>query len=99
MRVLVPCVMVLVLVLCSCTGTGQRKTSSTPKHKHGQPLMAQPDPAMVSWFESLAKIDYVGVVPSSEDVRVGDVYISRHALRGESPVDRLGQLLRIRRWR
>jgi hypothetical protein len=62
------------------------------------PLAIDLDSSMIGWYESLASIDFVAVIPARSDIEVGDIYLIWNDKRAEKTQDRLQRMMKRQRW-
>jgi len=62
------------------------------------PLAVEVDSSLVAWYESLASVDFVAVIPARSDIEVGDIYLTWNEKKAESAHDRLQRMIKRQRW-
>ncbi len=62
------------------------------------PLAVDLDSSMISWYESLARIDFVAVIPARSDIEVGEIYLTWNEKKAEKAHDRLQRMVKRQRW-
>ena len=62
------------------------------------PLSLDLDEAMVAWYESLARINFVGGVPARSDIEVGEIYLTWNYNKAVGVEKRLRRMVRRQRW-
>lgn len=62
------------------------------------PFEADLDSSMIAWYESLARINFVAVIPARSDIEVGDIYLTWNYKRAEKTQDRLQRMIKRQRW-
>ncbi len=62
------------------------------------PLAVNLDSSMVGWYESLASINYVAVIPARSDIEVGEIYLTWDEKKAENAHDRLQRMMQRQRW-
>jgi len=62
------------------------------------PLAVNLDSSMIGWYESLASINYVAVIPARSDIEVGEIYLTWDEKKAENAHDRLQRMMQRQRW-
>ncbi len=62
------------------------------------PLAADLDSSMIAWYESLAGINFVAVIPARSDIEVGDIYLTWDYKNAEKTQARLQRMIKRQLW-
>ena len=62
------------------------------------PLALDLDASMIAWYESLARINFVAVIPSRSDIEVGDIFLTWDNKKAQSAEERLQRMMKRQQW-
>lgn len=84
---------------CSVVTTSGIETKSYNEDEaFDSPLAVDLDSSVVAWYESLARINFVAVIPARSDIEVGDIYLTWNYQRAEKAQDRLQRMIKRQLW-
>ncbi len=83
---------------CALIETNDVQPVSDEEGVYETPLAADLDASMVVWYESLARINFVAVIPARSDIEVGDIYLTWDFKRAEAAQDRLRRMVNRQLW-
>ncbi len=62
------------------------------------PLSLDLDESMIAWYESLARINFVAVIPARSDIEIGEIYLTWDQRRAQKAQERLQRMVKRQRW-
>ncbi len=100
MRFLYLILSLLVIQISGCALVKTTEVQPDPDEEgiYETPLAAYLDASMVAWYESLARINFVAVIPARSDIEVGDIYLTWDHKKAEAAKDRLQRMVKRQLW-
>ncbi|MDJ0776874.1 MAG: hypothetical protein QNJ85_03355 [Gammaproteobacteria bacterium] len=83
---------------CAVVKTSDVQETNDAGEAFESPLAADLDASMVDWYESLARINFVAVLPVRSDVKVGDIYLTWDYKPAEAAQERLQRMVKRQLW-
>jgi len=62
------------------------------------PLVVGLNSSMVDWYESMASVNFVAVIPARSDIELGEIYLTWNEKEAEKTQDRLQRMVKRQRW-